>query len=210
MGAMIMNKVYVVLPKITTYIHKEEKWKRWIESNVNQWVLNMNDLKLDINCFLEDDLAYELLKEEKEISWVSVLGTADCNFIRNYSPLYFEKYETVNCKKVTDSLIVQARKKYKPPTNHHNELEYSKARLAVLNNRMRYIVNKVLEVCPFVVYVDSGNSYCSPPASHLGDGKMVIKVNVISGITTYMFGGIPISEEDYKRIIQKESYGSNI
>lgn len=204
---MSKHKVFLVLPKITafdlnSFNHKDTDSLAILKEKVSKWLeFFLKYDTVDVCCFAEDKLALELLTKEDRIKWFTVLGASDSNYYK-ICGCATDKYVNVEKSKVKEEIIKKAVKKYsvKKAADFVDEVAFKGHREQVMNNRIRYAVDEVLNDADFIIYFNQNHNYCKEPEPKLGDGKLIINHNLVRMFDTYCYGGVPISFDNLEMI----------
>ena len=195
--------VLFVLPLYSSYQYKDVSQKLLYDRKVREWYDAFTACGFRVNCFAEDMLAVELLKDE-DISWVSIVSSADRFFILHNMGEYPEAYRTIQAEPARQSFIRAAANKYKKPIRgeHENEYDYNTRYANVLRQRMRNIANSSMKDFGFVVYFDANNNYCNKPVPMQGDGLGLVEIREFDQTESYSFGGMQVAESLFKKIME--------
>lgn len=201
----MLNKVIIVLPKLSSYQYKLDDEKRRLEKVILDEFKRVSDSGAKIYCIAEDMLAVRILGVYSEwITWITTLGSSDSNFIKTAVDDYPPLYNSIKKELAKQSYIKGALERYKVKKNTESkdQLEIRGARLTVLNNRIRYVANRVVNDFNHIIYIDANNNFCSEPKPVVGDGKLIVHVNINTGLTLYTYGGVPINKDAYEDIVR--------
>lgn len=206
---MKRGNVILVLPKLDSYLLKNFESKLFLEDKIRGYLSYIRSLGKKVYCFAQDMLAVELLSEDTRINWLSVVGESDDYFIKNSEILDMPKnYSQLSVLPIRGETIAESTRKYKTIrlSDFPNPIEYEKGRIVVLNKRIRYVCNRVLShIAIFIIYLDAKNNFCNLPTSSIGDGKRVIKDDLLNNTVTYTYSGVPLDREMFNKVIQGES-----
>lgn len=194
----------LVLPKLSAYQYKDIDTKIMLEKIITEWAEFLKENNISIRCFAEDMLAVTMLKNEPNIKWFTTLGSSDTNFLLTSVGEYPQEYQTIQKIPVDSSILKESMTKHKTrkSSEYIDQLEFRGARLTVLSNRIRYVANKVLDECSFIVYINANNNYCAVPQSFVGDGRFCVVVDLKAYLTFYTFGGVNLKKEEFETIVR--------
>lgn len=202
------KKCLVVLPKPSCYVYKDNDTKRVISQNINKWVgylKNLNE-ELPIVAYAEDALQ-KLFSVTDNL--VYVLGNADTTFVSNNMLEEFPDRYVDECsddKKIDEKIIKESIDKIKVPDRRKcfDMLEWKTKRGNVVWQRIRYACNEHMKTQNFVLFFTSrGNNFCNSTITEsvMGDGKIVVDVDVYTGKADIRYSGVPISESELLTIL---------
>ena len=201
---MKIKTVLLVLPKLSSYKYKDPVIQQYIDIKLKEHLEFCDKYKLPITCFAEDMLAVALLKDKKNIQWLSLIGEADKNFLATKVEGYPEQYWELQKECINEELIKSAVKQIsvKQMKDYSDKQAYRSDRLNILNKRIRYAPNNILNKEKFIIYLDAKNNYCTFPVVQMGDGRISIYVDIVKDITQYYLGGIPLNKYDFNIIME--------
>lgn len=208
LSVMKKGNAVLILPKLDSYNQKNFESKLFLEDRVQDYVRYIKKLGKKVYCFAQDMLAVELLSQDPEIIWLSVVGESDDYFIKNSKVTDMPKaYSQLSVLPIRGEIMAEANKRYKSLRlfDFCDPIEYEKARIVVLNKRVRYICNRVLSnIAMFIVYLDAKNNFCNLPTLSIGDGKWVIKDELLNNTVVYIYSGIPVDRDIFNKIMEEE------
>lgn len=201
---MRVRTVTLVLPKLSTYKYKEKVIQEYIEMKLKEQLEFCDKYKLSVTCFAEDMLAVFLLKDNKNIKWISLIGEADRNFLASGVEDYPEYYWELPVEYADEDLRKEVIKRIKTKkiTEYIDKQAYRSDRLNILCKRIRYVADNMLNREKFIIYLDANNNYCRFPTLQIGDGRISIYVDVAKDITQYYLGGIPLNKHDFNIVME--------
>lgn len=201
---MRVRTVTLVLPKLSTYKYKEKVVQEYIEMKLKEQLEFCDKYKLSVTCFAEDMLAVFLLKDNKNIKWISLIGEADRNFLASGVEDYPEYYWELPVEYADEDLRKEVIKRIKTRkiTEYIDKQVYRSDRLNILCKRIRYVADNMLNREKFIIYLDANNNYCRFPTLQIGDGRISIYVDVAKDITQYYLGGIPLNKHDFNIVME--------
>lgn len=201
---MRVRTVTLVLPKLSTYKYKEKVVQEYIEMKLKEQLEFCDKYKLSVTCFAEDMLAVFLLKDNKNIKWISLIGEADRNFLASGVEDYPEYYWELPVEYADEDLRKEVIKRIKTRkiTEYIDKQAYRSDRLNILCKRIRYVADNMLNREKFIIYLDANNNYCRFPTLQIGDGRISIYVDVAKDITQYYLGGIPLNKHDFNIVME--------
>lgn len=201
---MRVRTVTLVLPKLSTYKYKEKVVQEYIEMKLKEQLEFCDKYKLSVTCFAEDMLAVFLLKDNKNIKWISLIGEADRNFLASGVEDYPEYYWELPVEYADEDLRKEVIKRIKTKkiTEYIDKQAYRSDRLNILCKRIRYVADNMLNREKFIIYLDANNNYCRFPTLQIGDGRISIYVDVAKDITQYYLGGIPLNKHDFNIVME--------
>lgn len=196
--------VYMVLPECSSYQYKGEVEKRRIKELIESWYYTLVEANYKVTAFAEDFLAVELLYNIGAIRWQSILSVNDMAFLESFVTGIPDVWSAISKRCDYKCFIEAAIKKHKNPDIRKvsNSLEFRSLRFKALRKRMRFVANSILDEAQFVVYIDANNNFCNLPIVEVGDGKMVVKVELYSRLVEYTFGGLPLTKVDFENIVR--------
>jgi len=200
---MTKNDVLLVLPKLSAYALKSDVEKDNIRSIVKEYVKFIRDMGRHVNCFAQDFLAVELLSGE-DVTWISVVGTADLLFSQESLADVPEVYKRLEVTTVDAEIIKEAIAKHKlrRPTAREDMDAYAQERAAIVQRRIRYACNKIIETCRVLtIYVNANNNFCNEPEHEPGDGICMLVKDVASGLERCYYSGLTMDTETFKSIV---------
>lgn len=202
------ERVFIVLPKISaynlnSYNHKDLDALDILKEKLNSWLdLFAKYTSVEICCFAEDKLAVELLSEDNRISWISVLANSDSNYYKicGYATDKYMKLEKIKADTTIVNTAVK-RFKVKKQTEFVDDTAFKGHREQVMNNRIRYAIDEMLNKEKYIVYFNQMHNFCKEPEAKLGDGKLLIIHNLVRMFEFFYYGGVPISRDNLEMII---------
>lgn len=205
---MKRGNAILVLPKLDSYNRKNFESKLFLEGRIREYVRYIKELGKKVYCFAQDMLAVELLSQDPEIIWLSVIGDSDDYFVKNSKVIDVPKaYSQLSVVPMKGETMAEAVKRYKAIrlSDFCDPVEYEKARIVVLNKRVRYVCNRVLSnIATFIIYLDAKNNFCNLPTLNIGDEKWVIKDELLNNTVVYIYSGVPVDRDMFNKIMEEE------
>lgn len=202
------KRCLVVLPKASCYSYKDVELQQAIKSNVNKWLQVISNLNepIPIIAYAEDTLQ-DKLGVTKDVRYV--LGESDVLFVRNNMADQFPEsydYGVSDDKRINAEIIKSAIDKVKAPDRRKcfDTLEWKTKRANTVLQRIRYACNEHMKKQMFVLFFTAkGNNFCNSTIGEVvvGDGRIIVDVDVYTGKAEIKYSGIPISESELLTIL---------
>ncbi len=193
-----------MLPRLETFQGSGIETELFIEQRIKD-VLDLASItNKGLACFIEDKLAYELLKDERVV-WLTGFGDADRLWLQARDKEYEELYKAKEWKQFPERLYKAIAAKYAYPKEilKSNSEESIKIRLALMGRRLRDMMSMVFdEVAYNIAFIDVGRKDWTVPEVSLGDGKRIIQVTWDS--TKYSYSGIPFEKSEFVNVLGME------
>lgn len=194
-------QVTVVFPKGTVYHSADVNSKSAYITLFRKYVDMLENAGCKVEYCIEDELADDFLEEYCNKKMVTCIPKTEFAFARQYrehvqvSDYICNLLDTVECKapNVTD--------KFRVPIHlaSTDREAYFKQRIESFRKKLRYSTDNYLSNSRNVLMFIAGNGRdrCTPVRLGVkqGDGRLVIEVNVDSGIATSYYGGQYITED---------------
>ena len=200
----MLGKLYMILPKESSYDLKSDADKRHLEDSVITWYEYFSSKNVVIRCIAEDFLAIRLLHDKSGIKWISVLGERDKNLLKRQEVKLIDAYWELNKKTTDDSIIKDAIKNHKilGIDKCYDPQEWNQRCLHTMEQRIRCTVDRLLSNANAIVIFDCNNNFCKIPNSQLGDGKIIVTVKDWFTCEFYCYGGVPLSFSEFDQIVR--------
>lgn len=205
---MIPKRVVIIFPKRETYEYKSTDSKFYFREQVKRRIdYYVNNEMLTIYCFVEDELACDLLPElvgnTKEIKYLSCFNTIDRVLYGKVVKGNGFKYPAVLKDAHLTDIIGNVIKKTSTG-KETDTVTRSDLCTQMLNNRRRLTVTQFLSSPDYiVVYFDKNNQYCNLADTAIGDTRVVHAINMNEDSDSYCFSGQHIDEALFKRVIEE-------
>ena len=173
----MIKRAFFVLPKSSSYTYKDLEEQSYIEKQVRHWESFCRDCALPIFCFIEDFLAYTLLKSSPNVSWVESLANGDRTFLlsNDETPIGWDHEEVVS---LGEHYIKAAVRRYPIERSKCDPAEFKLKRMSVLRNRLRYASSRIVNNEQMVISFRNNNEFCNIEEGKLGDGRLIVTCDI--------------------------------
>lgn len=199
----------LVLPKFDTYEHASIKERERYKIFVYDQLDAINSSGVRVKCFIEDEMAVDLLGMNPSIDWISCLGDADRFLFSRVTTtdglLVQDLYNKRKHIAILNDIVSASIKKVPFPKEYLKlEAEAQKnAKMSFMLQRIRRASSAYIATVSNVIYLYNGNNYCRIPDN--GDsvnGFLRYISDFKSGVESYTYGGLEIDRPFFLQIIK--------
>lgn len=200
------RSVYFVFPKYSSFEFESEGARRVIRDAAEEYYKMFTDLGAEVLCFAEDMIAVDIFGSHDSVKWLSVISDGDKHFMKTSVSGFPDKYWSIQQDIDTLSDLVKAAvKRFKVKSLkdcNGDELAYAGQRLSTLNSRIKYVTDKEVQKAKYIVYFKDNNNFCKEPHPIDGDGRIIVVSNLVNHMSSFYYGGVPLSKEDFGVIVR--------
>lgn len=195
---MIKPKMLLILPKLDTYEFKGSDIKFFMRQTIMNEVAKMKKVIVLPYLLAEDELAWNLFYDDKDVVWVSALSTMNSLLLLNNTDIY-EQYRYTSEKKYSNDIIKTVSKTISLAKNTDNQVEDMFRPLLVksLLSRIRATAAMYIKDFPIVIYCKKGSGYTRPYIPEVGDKKVYVEINLENDIIRYYYSGCLLDENTF-------------
>ena len=201
-----MNRVFVLLPKLSSYQYKLDQFKAHYRDIIYSEVQSFIDAGITPVFLREDMLAITLFGDSKDVEWCTCYNQLDFAFmksdVKDYPELYLSIKLTQEIDKNIDKTLVEKCKFKSIKDCKGDRQEYSIGRINSLTSKLRLGANLIAKRYSGVLQFIDGNNYCEAIEPVVGDGKLITTVYLNSSTKTVHYGGCAIEQDMVHSILE--------
>lgn len=200
-----MSKIFVILPKYSSYQYKTPEIKDHYSSIAYDKVNQLSAKGWDIEMLAEDMLALKLFKDYQGIQWITSFTRMDIDFMLNCVVDYPEAYKTLSAEHCSPKVIAYLKKCLHMKTIKEcrgDMEEYMIARFNYLQDKIRLTVKQLTASYRNILQFVDGNNYCNPAVPSIGDGRFIMTVDLVSAAQTVYYGGCAMEIQQAEQLLE--------
>lgn len=200
-----MSKVFVILPKYSSYQYKtpemQEHYKSVIVSNVEK----MFDADKTVMMLAEDMFAVALFGNDERVTWITSFSGIDVDFMMNCVTDYPEVYPSIKAEQCSQSILEYLKKHLHVKTIRDcngDTKEYTIARFYYLQEKIRLTVKELTKKYRNILQFSDGNNYCDPAVPVVGDGRFIMTIDLRTTACKVHYGGCAIESYQVGKLLE--------
>lgn len=204
-------RVLIVCPKIESYALKDTESIRRIRATYKKWIEFIQSSGGILRCFVEDNLACELINDLqiKDVEYLTVMTHGYRVFLDSYKDKTYPEWSRIT-QMVSDAKLIDISTKDRFPiplvSQFSSREEYNIAKFDQINNATKLAMSRFIKTTGAVLMFRAGGNQniFSSLLKHMhdGDGKLLMEVDIESGICNSYYGGTYLDNEVVKTIIE--------
>lgn len=199
------KRILLVGPTTSNYANKSLVDRQRIEEYILDKQSQLSQIFDCTLCAFAEDFVLLNVLYGKEIEWLSVTSKSDENFLRTFVTDYpKEKFIRIDKSKWMAEIVESGRKfkLAKSDGTTASEYQLSNERINTINKRIRYAAGLVTMGFDIVVSISYGaDIFTTKLKPAIGDGKLLIMVDIKNSSREFFYGGAPISQNDLNQIL---------
>ncbi|MBQ2885878.1 MAG: hypothetical protein IJE43_19305 [Alphaproteobacteria bacterium] len=201
-----MQKVLVLLPKLGSYRFKTPELKASYEEIINNEINKLLNKGHKIYCVQEDMLALTLFFNVDCVNWITLYEERDKSFMKinveDYPKDLYERCEAELCRKDVQDIMSNKCKLQTIRDCKGDMQKYTYSRYEYLQKKLRVGSSALARKHSCVLQFTDGNNYHDIVKPEVGDGKIVVTVDLLSTVKTIHYGGCPIEQDMYEQLLE--------
>lgn len=204
-------RVLMVCPKIESYALKDTETIRLMRATYKKWIEFVQQSGGTLRCFIEDNLACEIVKDLQieNVEYLTVMTRGYKVFLDSYKGKVYPEWDRIT-QMVPDAKLIEVSTKDRFPipmvSQFTSREEYNTAKFEQINNASKLAISRFIKMTNAILMFRAGgnqNTFSSLlKHMHDGDGKLLMEVDLESGICSSYYGGTYLDNEVVKTIIE--------
>ena len=202
-------KILYIFPKRENANGKSLKDCSSYINKIDEFIQPLIELGVSPVVRLEDTYGYERLFKDCDgaIDIITTIAESDYKYnLMKKNPLGYGSL-ILNSYSKAIPMMGNAEALYKVPNiaTYQDKSKYVEDRLALINKRTTYAIKHLIKTYKNIIYFDMPKmNDLQKPVPAIGDGRLIIIVNLHTGSVDCSYGGVTVDMEIVKQILQAE------